>query len=70
MLGTSFREYERQIRQQFSDMFAAYGFDARRDIAGIILHRWGHAYLNPQPGFCFGKDGKPAERDLASHTVR
>ena len=60
MLATPFSEYERQIREQFTGMFARSGFDARRDIAGIILNRWGHAYLNPQPGFFFGKDGKPA----------
>ena len=60
LLATPFREYERQIRQQFTDMFGAAGFDARRDIAGIILNRWGHAYLNPQPGFFFGKEGKAA----------
>jgi len=41
-----------------------HGFDARRDIAGIILNRWGHAYLNPQPGFFFGKDGKPAPPEI------
>jgi spermidine dehydrogenase len=64
MLSTSFREYERQIRQQFTDMFAVAGFDARRDIAGIILNRWGHAYLNPQPGFFFGKDGKAAPSEV------
>lgn len=63
LLSTSFREYERRIRQQFTDMFAASGFDAQRDIAGIILNRWGHAYLNPQPGFFFGKDGQPAPRE-------
>src|SRR5437879_2832654 len=59
MLGTSFRDYERQIREQFSDMFAHAGLNTGRDIAGIILNRWGHAYLSPQPGFFFGKDGKP-----------
>jgi spermidine dehydrogenase len=64
MLSTPFAEYERQIRQQFTAMFAATGFDARRDIAGIILNRWGHAYLNPQPGFFFGRDGKPAAREI------
>ena len=64
MISTSFRDYERQIRQQFNDMFAATGFDSRRDIAGIILNRWGHAYVNPQPGFFFGLGGKPAPRDL------
>ncbi len=63
MLGTSFREYERRIRQQFTAMFAGSGFDAQRDIAGIILNRWGHAYLSPQPGFFFGTDGNPAPRE-------
>jgi spermidine dehydrogenase len=62
LMSTSFREYERQIRQQFTDMFGSAGFDAQRDIAGIILNRWGHAYLSPQPGFFFGKDGQPAPR--------
>jgi spermidine dehydrogenase len=64
MLATSFSGYERQIRQQFTDMFARTGFDARRDIAGIILNRWGHAYLNPQPGFFFGEHGKPAPSEV------
>ena len=44
-------------------MFGRSGFDARRDIAGIILNRWGHAYLAPQPGFFFGRDGKPSPRE-------
>jgi spermidine dehydrogenase len=63
MMQTSFREYERRIRDQFTDMFRACGFDAQRDIAGIILNRWGHAYLSPQPGFFFGSNGKPAPRE-------
>jgi spermidine dehydrogenase len=64
LISTSFREYERQIREQFTEMFSAYGFDATRDIAGIILNRWGHAYLSPQPGFFFGGDGNPAPREV------
>ena len=64
LISTPFRDYERQIRQQFTDMFASSGFDAARDIAGIILNRWGHAYLSPAPGFFFGKDGKPAPGDV------
>lgn len=63
LLSTSFRDYERQIREQFSAMFASSGFNAARDIAGIILNRWGHAYLSPAPGFFFGKNGKPAPGD-------
>jgi len=62
--ATPFRDYERQIRQQFTEMFARSGFDAGRDIAGIILNRWGHAYLSPAPGFFFGRDGKPAPSDV------
>lgn len=64
MFGTSFRDYERSIREQFTAMFGGAGFDAQRDIAGIILNRWGHAYLSPQPGFFFGRDGQPAPRDV------
>src|SRR5438552_3907019 len=64
LLGTSFAEYERAFREQLADMFAPGGFDPRRDIAGIILNRWGHAYVNPQPGFFFGINGQPAPRDV------
>jgi spermidine dehydrogenase len=64
LFSTPFRSYERQIREQFTTMFASTGFDANRDIAGIILNRWGHAYLSPQPGFFFGRDGKPAPGDV------
>jgi spermidine dehydrogenase len=64
LFRTSFRDYERQIREQMNTMFSSYGFDAQRDIAGIILNRWGHAYLSPQPGFFFGLNGQPAPREL------
>jgi spermidine dehydrogenase len=64
LLGKSFARYERAFREQLGDMFAPGGFDPRRDIAAIILNRWGHAYVNPQPGFFFGVDGKPAPRDV------
>jgi len=64
MLSIPFAEYEKRIRQQFTELFAGAGFDADRDIAGIILNRWGHAYLSPQPGFFFGKDGKEAPREV------
>jgi spermidine dehydrogenase len=57
MFATSYDDYERRLREQLTAGFAAAGFDARRDIAGIILNRWGHAYLAPQPGFYFDRDG-------------
>lgn len=64
LLSTSFRDYERQIRAQLTDMFSQSGFDAAKDIAGIVLNRWGHAYVSPQPGFFFGKEGNPAPRQM------
>lgn len=64
LFSTPFREYERQIREMFTTMFARSGFDARRDIAGIILNRWGHAYLSPAPGFFFGKNGRTAPGEV------
>jgi spermidine dehydrogenase len=63
LLSTSYRDYERVIREQMTEMFSASGFDARRDIAGIVLNRWGHAFINPQPGFFFGNDHTSAPRD-------
>lgn len=64
LLSTSFRTYENLIRDQFTHMFGHAGFDANRDIAGIVLNRWGHAYLSPQPGFFFGSEGKPAPGEV------
>jgi spermidine dehydrogenase len=64
LLATPYSEYEHMLREQFTLMFARTGFDARRDIAGIILNRWGHAYLCAQPGFFYGTDGKPAPREI------
>jgi spermidine dehydrogenase len=60
LLDTSYADFERQIREQLTAMFGAAGFNAKRDIAGIVLNRWGHAYLAPAPGFFFGRDGQPA----------
>jgi spermidine dehydrogenase len=64
LLSTPFREYERRIREQLTQMFGNAGFEARRDIAGIVLNRWGHAYLSPQPGFFFGRDGQRAPGEI------
>jgi len=64
MYATSYREYETQIRQQLVRLFGGAGFDPTRDIAGIVLNRWGHAYVTAGPGFFFGRDGKPAPSDV------
>jgi spermidine dehydrogenase len=69
LLATSYREYERKIREQLVRLFGRAGFDARADIAGVILNRWGHAYVCPAPGFYFGRNGKPAAPDVLRQPV-
>ena len=64
LLGTSFAEFESLIVAQMRQLFSEAGFDAEKDIAGFILNRWTYGYVNPQPGFYFGRDGKPAPRDI------
>ena len=64
LLNKSYAEYEQEIVEQMTAMFSTAGFDAERDIAGIILNRWGHAYISPQPGFHFGTDGNEAPREI------
>lgn len=40
----SFADYEREIKNELNYLFAPMGFDASRDIAGIMINRWGHGY--------------------------
>ncbi len=39
-----FETFERNVREQLNEVLGPGGFDADRDIAGIIVNRWGHAY--------------------------
>jgi spermidine dehydrogenase len=64
LLQTPFREYERRIREQMARLFGDAGFDPEKDIAGIILNRWGHAYVAPGPGFMFGNGGKEPAHEV------
>lgn len=66
LFETSFADYERLIRRHMTRLFARAGFDARRDIAGIILNRWGHARVVQPPGFYFGVNGRPAAREIVA----
>jgi spermidine dehydrogenase len=63
LLSTSYAEYESLISSQLSDLFGN-SFDPERDLAGIILNRWGHAFVVPEPGFFFGRNGEPAARGV------
>ena len=73
MQGTSFREYERKIRQELVRLLGPWGFDPRQDIEAIAISRWGHhGYVFPYPGFF--TDGaveaakKPYGRIAFAHT--
>ncbi len=63
LLTTTYPQFERRISGQMMNLFAASGFDARRDVAGLILNRWGHAFSVPFPGFFGGASGT-APRDV------
>jgi len=63
LLTTSYPEYERRISAQMTKLFASSGFRADRDVAGLILNRWGHAFSVPFAGFFGGASGR-APRDV------
>ena len=64
LFALTYEEIERGVREQFNKMFSSYGFDAKRDIAGIVSNRWGHGYVVSPPGFYFGKNGEPSASDV------
>jgi spermidine dehydrogenase len=59
-LTTPFLDFELRIRRQMMSLFASHGFRPERDIAAIVLNRWGHARLIEPPGFHYGTPGKPS----------
>jgi len=63
MLATSYAYYEQAIRMQMTMLFGDVGFD-QKDIAGIILNRWGHARVMQPPGFYYGREGKRSAREI------
>lgn len=66
LFTTSFSDFEHRLRALLTELFGGMGFEARRDIAGIILNRWGHAWVMPVPGFYFGRNGAKAGRAVVS----
>jgi spermidine dehydrogenase len=60
LMNTSYADFELRIRRQMLRLFSASGFNAQRDIAAIVLNRWGHARLIEPPGFHYGIAGKPS----------
>lgn len=43
LLGMSFEEHEKMVRDQLEAMFSEYGFE-QDDILGITVNRWSHGY--------------------------
>jgi spermidine dehydrogenase len=60
LMNTTYADFELLIRRQMLRLFGASGFNPKRDIAAIVLNRWGHARLIEPPGFHYGIDGKPS----------
>ncbi|HEY5656661.1 MAG TPA: NAD(P)-binding protein [Myxococcota bacterium] len=48
LLGMSFEDFEREIREHLSGLLGATGFDAARDILAITVNRWPHGYAYQQ----------------------
>ncbi len=44
LLGTTFEEMERKLRDQLNRQLGPFGFDAKRDIVSIQANRWPHGY--------------------------
>jgi spermidine dehydrogenase len=44
LLGYTLADYENKARDQLKRALGAHGFDPDRDIAGITVNRWAHAY--------------------------
>ena len=60
LMNTAYADFELLIRRQMLRLFGASGFNSKRDIAAIVLNRWGHARLIEPPGFHYGVDGQPS----------
>ncbi len=61
LLGTSFSELERNIREQLNRMLGHAGFDSARDVAAITVNRWAHGYAYEYDSL-FDPEWKPDER--------
>ena len=58
LFSLSYTQIELQVRQQLNTLFSSAGFDAKRDIAGIVANRQGHALIVSPPGTFYGMNGK------------
>ena len=68
LLGTTYRDYESAVLDQLTRQFSSgpRPFIAKRDVAGLILNRWGHARLVQPPGWYFGANGRSSPREVVA----
>jgi spermidine dehydrogenase len=63
LMETSFRSYERQVREDLARVLGPWGFDPKRDIDAISMNRWGHhGYVFGYPGFFTGGAAEAARK--------
>ncbi len=73
LMDTSFRSYERKVREDLARVLGPWGFDLKKDIGAISMNRWGHhGYVFGYPGFFTGDAAetarKPHGRIAFAHT--
>lgn len=44
LLGMSFEDFEREVREVLDGIYGEFGFDAARGITAIMVNRWPHGY--------------------------
>jgi len=64
LFNTPYAEIEGRILSQMNALFRRGRFKAERDVAGITINRWGHAYVVPQPGFMYPAGGGKSNSDI------
>ena len=69
LLSKSYTDYEKQIIEEMTHMFADYGVNAHQDIASIVLNRWSHAHISPQQGSYFSESGNDVPKEIVKTTL-
>ena len=69
LLCNSYADYEKQIVEEMTHMFADYGFNAHQDITSIVLNRWSHTHISPQQGFYFSESGNDVPIEIVKRTL-
>jgi spermidine dehydrogenase len=65
LLAMTFEDFEVRIRDELGRMLGPGGFDAGRDIAGVIVNRWGHGYSYSGDPLLDERSATPAPYEIA-----